>query len=435
MRPRRKSIRAALFAAIWVTVPWTAFAIGEATSEDGDYSIEAIGSGRLTGAFLHMPDVPELYPDGDDALVASVIRLILEGKLGTYLDYEINLYNDLSRVPAAALGGAFATAGSFASPYRTTYLDWDYWEEGTVNGELGVDRLALNFSADPVHISAGRLPFNYAVMRIFTPNDFFAPFSATAINTVYKPGVDALAVNVATGMLSTVEVAAVMGYADNDAPAWSESALLARAATVLWSFEWALLGGKLSERWIAGASIQGEAGPLGLRAEGHAGFPDRDGRSGIDDLDGDGDQDIYGRIAAGLDVLFEWHNASVGAEYLFQSDGAANHADYLARAARLFPDDLIFLGRHYVGLSAGMELIPILRAGLIGMLNAEDRSGLAALTFIYSIADEADFVAGVMVPWGRAPEVTAPPPNLALDINSEFGAMPLTAFLESRFYF
>ncbi len=420
--PTTRTIGAFFIAAIFLVFPLAAVAIGEAESEDGEYSIEAIGSARLTGGYLRMPDVPEFFPERDEGIITAVVRLILEGDLGEHMDYEINLFSDFSRVPPAFLGGTFASAGSLESPYRYQHLSWDYSGGGEVNGKLGIDRFALNLNVKSVNVSAGRMPVNYSVTHIFTPNDFFAPFSATAINTMYKPGVDALRVGVATGTLSAVEVVGVMGYDSfNDAPAWSQSALLARANTVLWNFEWALVGGKLAERWVAGASIQGEAGPIGLRTEGHLGFPDRE-MSEV--LSGDNQifsDDVYGRVAAGLDVLFAWHNASIGAEYMFLSDGASGPSGYGARLFNFFPDDNFYMGQHYVGLSAGMELIPILRANVMGLLNAVDLSGLAALTLVYSLADEADLVAGLMVPWG--------------EMQSEYGAMPLMVFMESRFYF
>ncbi|MCP4604803.1 MAG: hypothetical protein GY847_30500 [Proteobacteria bacterium] len=425
----------ALFLIAILIAPSIALAIVEAESDSGDYSIEAIGSSRLTGAFLHYPDVPELFPNGDDGLAAGVIRLILEGNLGSLMDYEVNFYTDLSQVPSAQLGGAFATAGSFGSPYRYKHLSWDFWKDGSVGGQLGLDRVALNLHIDPVDISVGRMPINYSVTTMFAPNDFFAPFSATAINTIYKPGVDALRIGVATGMLSSVEIAGVMGYADGDVPAWSQSALILRANTVLWNFEWALLGGKLAERWVAGASAQGEVGPIGIRGEGHVGFPDRDGRGGIDDLDQDNksNDNIYGRLATGLDVLFAWRNASVGADYMFVTDGTSNPSNYMVRAERLFPDDLPYLGRHYAGLNAGLDIIPILRINLTALLNTQDLSGLAALMLVYNIADEADFLVGIMVPWGADPVAVSGQSDIGFE--SEFGFMPLTVFLESRFYF
>ena len=120
---------------------------------------------------------------------------------------------------------------------------------------------------------------------ILRPNDFFAPFSATAINTVYKPGVDALRLNLSLGTFSGIEVVRVIGYEADGDPTWGRSALLARASTVEWDFEWALLGGKVAERWVAGASLQGELGPIALRGEGHAGFADADGDGRLDSDD------------------------------------------------------------------------------------------------------------------------------------------------------
>src|SRR5690606_27991735 len=41
--------------------------------EDEGLSLRDVmtGSLRLVGAFLHVPDIPEIYPAGDDALVAA----------------------------------------------------------------------------------------------------------------------------------------------------------------------------------------------------------------------------------------------------------------------------------------------------------------------------------------------------------------------------
>jgi hypothetical protein len=422
----------ALFLAAWLTAG-SALAIGEA--EKNGYSIEAIGAGRLTGAYMHFPDVEGVFPEDDDALGAGVFRLILEGDLKE-VAYELNFYTDLSRVPTAVTGGTFDTVSSFDTPYRTRYLSWNYWQDGTINGQLGLDSISVHYLKDPVAITVGRFPINYAVTNIFTPNDFFVPFSASAINKIYKPGVDALRLGIATGTLSAVEFVGVMGYGDDDVPAWGQSAVLVRANTVLWNFEWALIGGKVAERWVVGASLQGEAGPIGIRAEGHAGFPDEDADGLLNDVDGNGDEldDIHGRFSFGLDVPFTWHNANIAAEYAFYSDGTGDPDRYIERAQNFYPDDQPYMGRHYVGLNVGMDIVPILRANLLGLLNAEDYSGMASFMLVYSIADEADFVGGLLIPWGERPESPAPPATVPA-LNSEFGLMALTVFLESRFYF
>ncbi|MFH1435434.1 MAG: hypothetical protein ABIJ56_06930 [Pseudomonadota bacterium] len=424
---------------LFLLAPLPARALGSA--EKGDCSIEAVAAERLTASYLRFPDEPLIYVDREDALLASVTRLLLEGDLSTYVDYEINLYADLSRAPAtmamAAAGGAFATAGSFQTPYRTTYLSWDFIEEDKLNGRLGIDRFSINIEVDRVTITVGRFPINYSKTRIFTPNDFFAPFSSAAVNKMYKPGVDALRVSVSLGMLSSIELAAVLGSDDDGSPSWGKTAFMLRAAAVKWSFEWAVLGGKLAGRWVLGASIQGEAGPFGLRAEAHAGFPDADGRGSLDDMDGDGESsdDIHGRLALGIDKMFTWHNIAISAEYMYVSDGAASPSDYLGRALRFYPDDQTFMGSHYVGLSAGGEIVPILMVQGMVLFNARDFSGLGALFFVHNMTDESDLVIGLLAPWGDKPSVDLNHFDPSSVIKSEFGLMPLTAFIECRVYF
>lgn len=434
MRPVAIRAGAALLAlALSAALP--ARALVEA--ERGDVTLEAVGSIRLTAGWLRYPDVPAVYPGEDDGLFASVVRLLLDGMLGAHLGYEVNLYGDFSRVPTLVGGGVFATAASFDSPYRTGCLSWDYAESGGVKGELGVDRLALDLEFDRVHLTVGRFPVNHSVTRLLTPNDFFAPFSAAAINKEYKPGVDALRLAVTLGMLSSVEVAGVMGYGQGGVPEWGRSALLARASAVLWKTEWAALGGRVARRWILGGSIQGEAGPFGLFAEGHAGFPDADGDGTLDDADRDGSvrDGIFGRLAAGFELTFAWHNTALGAEYLFISDGARRPDRYIARAAGFYPDDVAYFGRHYVAVSAGGEIIPILRVQTMLLANVKDFSGMGLVSLAWSAADEIEILAGVLAPWGEAPAVDPLAPLPIPSIESEFGTAALTVFLEGRFYF
>lgn len=439
LRPRSGALVLALLLSLLAQPP-CALAFG--TFEKGKVSGEAVGNVRLLGAYLHFPDAPLLFPKEDDGLFAAVARLILEMQLGGRLRFDGHVFAEFTHSPGGGMGGVFATAGSFESSYRNKVLSWSFWPDAGLQGKLGVDRFSFNLELDRVTLTLGRFPVNYSVTSIFTPNDFFAPFSAAAINKVYKPGVDALRLNVAAGELSSIELLAILGAGRDGVPGWGESAILVRAAATKWKFEWAVLGGKVAGRWVCGASVQGEAGPFGLRAEGHAGFPDGSGDGELDDLDGDGSRldDIFGRVAAGFDLNFAWHNSSLGAEYMFISDGAAHPSGYPGRYGRLMPDDIAFLGRHYVGLTAGGEIIPILRLQAMALFNARDFSGLGAVFLVLNASDEIDIMAGLLAPWGREPG-TAPWPSAASPrmtipvIESEFGLTPLTAFIESRFYF
>ena len=207
-------------------------------------------------------------------------------------------------------------------------------------------------------------------------------------------------------------------------PDWGKAALIARPSVVLWNFEWALLGGKLAERWVAGLSFQGDAGPIGLRGEGHVGFPDRDG-DGIDDPD-----DVHVRLSVGPNINLNWRTTTLGAEYAYFSDGELDPVNYITKFFDRYPDDLPYVGQHYVGFVAGLEGTPVLRFTATGLVNAGDGSGLAGAFALYSVADEADLILGTFVPWGKR-AVLGPFPAL----RSEFGASPLTVFLESRIYF
>lgn len=379
------------------------------------------GSMRLTGAFLHFDDVPELYPAGDDALLVSVFRVIAKRDLGQRFGVEMNYFLDLSRSPGGgAAAGAFATAGSAGSAYRSPYLQWRFWNDGSAAGTVGADRFVFDAHLGPVDIAVGRFPVTYTVTGLFTPNDFFSPFSASAVNRIYKPGVDAVRVGAGIGMNSAIEVVGVMGNDDGGNPSWARTGLLARAATVQWGFEWAALGGRVAERWVAGASSQGDVGPVTLRAEGHVGIPERD--------------DVHVRLATGPSVNVGWRNMVLGAEYAFISDGARRPSLYLDRALRQFPDDQPQLARHYVGLNGNVEIVPILNDSVFTLVNANDGSGLAGLSLIYNVADEADIIAGMFTPWGGDPSFTGDPTRpIALD--SEFGASPLTVYLEARAFF
>ncbi|MFO8070610.1 MAG: hypothetical protein R6V85_01935 [Polyangia bacterium] len=409
-------------------------AIGGAESDDGERSIFAYGAARLTAGYLHYPDAPG-SPDGDDALTSTVLRLMLDGDLGGPASFELHLFGDLARVPAGETSGAFATAGSARTPYRSSRLRWDYWRNGGVAGRLGIDRALVSFDWRPLELGVGRMPINHSVTTIFAPNDFFAPFSATAINTEYKPGVDALRLSLETGTFGGIELDVVLGE-DDGVPNLGRSALIGHLRTVALGVELALTGGRLAERWVAGASLQADAAGFGIRAEGHAGFPDTDGDGDLDDRDGDGDapDGFHARLAAGIDRRFEWRNAVIAAEYAYLSDGASAPGRYARRAALLYPGDQPWLGRHYGALSAGLELVPILTLSGTAIANLEDGSGLALASLSYSIADEADAVAGVLAPWGRSARSgasAAEPPRP----RSEMGLYPLVAFLETRFYF
>ena len=400
-------------------------AIGSAKSDSA--SITAVGNAWLLGAYYHSWSLnPPLMTPPDDGITAGVLRLLLDGDLPAKINYEANFYFELSRGPTRLGANTFLTASSFVTPYRTQYLAWNFWNDGSVTGQMAVDRLRFTRSFGPVDVSIGRFPINHSVTFLFTPNDFFAPFSATTLNKSYKPGVDAVRVNVGLGQLSGLEVLGVLGSDPDGTPAWSRSALTARLETVLLGFHGSIIGGKIAERWILGGTLQGDIkGIIGLRAEGNFSMPDRNG-------DGHIDGPLFGQVAARVEHSWPWHNLSIGGEYAFFSDGAPVPADYLVRATMFYPDELPYLGEHYVGVNAGIDLIAILNLGVVGLVNAADGSGITTVSLTYNASNEVDLNLGMLAGWGYRPRAA---PDGTIVIRSEFGATPITAFLQTTISF
>lgn len=385
------------------------------------------GYARLYAGFLRFPDQPELFPDRAETLVSGVGRLLIDHRVTSYFSWEANLFIDLSRAPTDQSNDAalFNSAGSVSSVYRMPYASWTFWNEDATQGSMGIDRLALHFDAGPVRLSLGRLPVSPTVNQLFTPNDVFAPFSATAINRLYKPGIDLLLISAGLGPNTHLVVFGALGWNDDDHPSFARSAIFARASHVAARFEWSLVGGKVAERWLVGSGIQGDIGPIGLRFEGHVGFPDRNGNGRMD-----AHSSPHVRVAGGPNLNLAWHNTSLNLEYAYFSTGEVDAANYIQYTSTLYPDDVPWLGRHYVGLSSGLDLIPILRLDALGLVNLTDGSGLVGGFLSYSVADEADLVVGAYAPWGRSPTSSLPPLP-----RSEFGLAPLTTYLEMRAFF
>lgn len=402
-----------------------------ALGADGDTDSGIGGAFRLVSGFSAVDEAAHDLGIEDDAMVASVGRLLIDHR-GESVKIEINAFIELGRTAfSPALGNAFGTAATNLSAYRHEYLTVPFWQAGQVRGAVGLDRARVAWEHEAWLIEAGRFPISHSVTNFWTPNDFFAPFSANAINKIYKPGVDALRVSYAPSPLSSLEFVAAPGFSDGYDLAWSHTALIARLSTVQWGFDWSLIGGKLAQRWVAGGGLQGTLGIVGVRAEGHLGIPDLDGkgRAGADT-----ERPLHARVAGGPNLNFNWHSTTVSLEYAYFSDGVGDSSKFSARISQRYPDDLPYLGRHYIAGHVGIQFIGVLAGGALAMLNAEDGSGLAGLTLNYSVADEADLVVGAFIPWGSGlsgPSSDNPLPS----VGSEFGATPLTIYLESRVFF
>jgi hypothetical protein len=417
-------------------LPKPAHAFVSIESTDGKYSLDINGALVLNGGYYS--DSSGLLDNTNGGMNSSSVRFIAMGTLFKNLDFELDGFGWVSS-NKPYVDGAFAGISYTASSYRTRWLSsyyfYQYSAPGSVSGGYGWDRMFLRYNFERTSISLGRMPLNYSVASGFTINDFFVPFSASSINTVYKPGVDAMTVTVQTGNLSNIELIGALGNDQAYDPlegsfTWADSAVLAYARTVLFNIELALIGGKLAGKWIVGGSLQADAGRVSLYTEGHVGFPDKDGDLYMDIKDGS--NKIHTKLVTGFRFMFNKRNATLGGEYAFFSNGVNPEEYVLDLVTATYPDELPYSGKHYGSISYGIELHPLINIAGMALMNFTDLSGLLSASLAFSIGDNADLVAGALIPWGKGPTQTD---DFWPEFQSEFGTSPITGFTELRYYF
>lgn len=318
--------------------------------------------------------------------------------------------------PALRTGGSRVSSQINAD--RSDALHWQFLDE---HADLVVDRLNVQVSNDTLNFKLGRQPINLAATYYFTPNDFFAPFAAQTFYRTYKQGVDAARLDWQWGELSQLSVYTVLNYPlDTDhsagrqtSPDWSETSLLARASTLINTFEVAVLFGKQQGDDIIGIDFQGELCDwLGVRGEGHLRFPDESGES----------RDT--KFSLGLE--HRWENSlTLRLEQFYQRSGEKDEGNYSISPST--DRNIFYLARNYTALGASYEFNPLLNGDAVWLFNHHDSSNLLALYSTYSLSDESELSMGLNISIGDEPN------NGQLE--SEFGSYSKSISMEYRLYF
>lgn len=419
-----------LLVLVFALLPMRAKGFAKAIGEDGRFFVDLNGALRLnTGYSQTLRETRYRIQQGANM---SVVRLIATGGIANKLDFELDVFGAMGTMPAAA-NDAITNASLTVSTYRHPWLDHSV-HQGSTAGGYGLDRAFMRFNGSRASLALGRMPINYTIAGLFAVNDFFAPFSASSINTVYKPGVDAAKLAIETGNLSNIEVAAVLGHSPSadhsDEPSFQESAMLLHARTAIGPLDMSFTGGRLAAQWIAGGALQGDAGPITLYTEGHGGI--RDKTIGMLPLDDQGRIDRkYMQVVTGARWMGGARNTSISMEYAYLSNGVSTHQYLYMMQRRVYADEFPHPGRQYAGIAFGTELHPLVQLGGVGMMNVVDTSGLTSVSLAVSIGDNAEWVTGALLPFGKRATVRKNAPV----IRSEFGDMPFTAYTELRYYF
>ena len=372
--------------------------------------------------------------NGADFHTDLALRLIASGRPHPRLRWEAHAVQNLALTTFSSVEAGSANllgAAGDEVPYRLAGARRDWGDGGGVRGSAHLDRAHLRIAFERADLTVGRQAITFGKAWFWNPLDVFLPFGSTQFDRDYKPGVDALRVDLPLGDLSGATLVGVPGRAPSGAApagggdAWYRSALVARAFGNARGWDAAAQGGKILGGYQLGGAVTGELGGLELRGEA-AWFAAQDGTGA-----GVTGSEIGSHLSAvaGAGRGFAARGLQLQAEYLY--NGAAR-GDLRQRFALVAEGRLRHAGRHLLGALASGRIHPLVSGSLAGLWGIGDGSWLAQPGLVWSAADEVEVVGGAVIARGPRPlGETAED----LRFRSEFGTCPDFYYLETKLYF
>jgi hypothetical protein len=285
-----------------------------------------------------------------------------------------------------------------------------------VHAQVLLDRFALKLTSDFADITIGRQAVTFGTAYFWNPLDVFFAFGSTQFDRDYKPGVDAVRVDVPFGDFSGATLVAAFG--DVDAPdVWRETAVVARAFTNLADWDFIVQGGKLRGGYQAGAAFVGEAFTIEVRGE--AGY--------FWAMDGE-PIDNHLTTVIGVGRRFE-STLYLQAEHLYNGGSAETLVESVGLVGQGWMQQA---SRNVTGVMASYEILPILFGSVAYLIEWDAHSMAIQPGLSYSAADEVDLIAGALFAVGDRPVFSLDP---AETLTSEFGTYPNFFYLEAKLYF
>jgi hypothetical protein len=403
---------------------------------DSEKTVALDGSVRSLSAATNNYDFPPLFGDhAGDGLSQSLLRLTAAGHPLSWLRFELHGVQSLEYSTMDGSGGL--SLPGFASAPVTRYRALDAstnWAGAPLAARLWLDRCNLKLTLPFADLIIGRQAVNFSQAYFWSPLDVFLPFDPRQFDRDYKAGVDALRVDIPLGDFAGINLVAAAGRNllepsdDALAATWYGSAVLARLFLNLGGFDWSLQGGKVYGGYQIGGGFTGEVGPLQLRGE-LAGFFAAAAPELASPWEG---KEVFTSMSAVLGIGHRFENSlNLQGEYLY--NGLADPDDLETAFYRQGQGLAYHASRHIVGVMASYEILPILTGSLAWIFSASDASCLFQPGLVYSVADEADLVAGAMIALGKRPHL--PGATSPLGLRSEFGTYPDIYYLQFKLYF
>lgn len=355
----------------------------------------------------------------------------MAGRLTTRIDMGDQWRLEFHPVAVAGSGVGNASLGTGVGRESPESIDLTWTEsEGILDVTARVDWLFLKAETDGVRGTIGRQAISHGQGKLFSPLDVIAPFNPTTIDTEFKPGVDALRVEAFFGQSHRLDIAAAyLGEWDADG-----IGIVGQGTSTVGATDIGVYTAWMRGDPMVGGSVFTPVGPVGVYGDVAVILED------VTQLRGVLGADIRATPSTMMTV-----------EVYHQTFGSDNPADALVvmKGDRYSRGELWLVGHSYAGLSVQQTLSPLWNLSMMTLSNVTDPSALATLSLHWSASENAEIMFGGMGGLGQSPDDLAPTDLVgdggmplvgnamlrALGVNSEFGLVPWSGYLQTRFYF
>ena len=398
------------------------------------------GSIRLIGVWFHNYDFDPYFMSKDtDEYLQCILRLTAMGRPSDRLKYEVHL---VSAVDYRSTGGELSSVGFGASSgEKTRYRSWDttyeYIDEKYTSGTAWMDRFNIKLHLDAFDLTIGRQAITFGKAYFWNPLDVYLPFDPAQFDRDYKPGVDAVRLDVPLGDFSGLTFTYVLGrevyfgqYVKSEPSldtSWYGSSVLARYYTNISGWDLALQGGKIYGGYQLGFGLVGEIATIQVRAEA-AQFWARDSRQ----LPWPYTIDLYENQFSGVIGLGRRFENSLDLEFEFLYNDGGEDNNLGIGLVRQQAGAVLHAGRYLAGLTATYEFTPLIVGRMAFIHSFTDSSSQIQPSVTWSVGDNSELLLAATVNIGDRPTYD---PFRGIQVHSEFGNYPDYLFAEFKYYF
>lgn len=265
-------------------------------------------------------------------------------------------------------------------------LDVLLWDEKKSIGYVEVDRLWLDYIKDSWQFTIGRQRIAWGTSWAWNPTDLFNPKDVLDFDYEELPGADAIRVQYYTGPVTKIEVAVSPGRSKKDIIA---AGLISFNQ---WNYDFNLIAGYKKERWMIGGGWVGDIQDAGFRGEVLLSqAPKSDFNSSLYEffnLDPLTKNDPAVSFVLSGDYTFT-NSFYIHTELLYNSNGTDRYAALYQREALTL--DMLTAARFLIFQEFAYQFTPLIKGGIFGIFNPDDKSYLIVPSVSYSIITNLDF--------------------------------------------